>query len=149
MYINGLPSENLAILAELPPDSVSAGTATLGRIDMRDCESVLMIIHVGDLGTSATVDAKVQEYKAASGTTDQQDLGKAITQLTQAGTDESNQVVLINVRRDELSADYRYIDCEITVAEAASELGAIAIGVFPSYGPASDHNVDAVAEIVA
>lgn len=153
MHINALPSEQLAILADLPPAEVSAGTAELGpsgaRIDMRDCESVMVIIHVGALGNSATVDAKLLEYKASTGTTDEQEIsGKAITQLTQSGDDDSDQVAIINLRREELSEGYRYVACEIEVGTAASDVSAIAIGIFPSYGPADDHNVDDVAEIV-
>ena len=149
---NVLPSEQAGVAAYLPPASVSAGTAVLGasgdRIDMRKFESVLIEIHVGALGTSATLDAQARSYDVAeSGSSEDLD-GKAITQLTKAGDDDSDQVVLMNIRREELPEGHRYVDVLLTVGEAASIVGAVALGFYPGYGPAHGHNIDAVAEVV-
>ena len=61
MYPNAKGSELLAILTTLDPASQAAGTATTDWVSMALFHDLLAIVQTGSLGTSATVDAKLQQ----------------------------------------------------------------------------------------
>lgn len=150
MFLNALASEEVAIVGIIDPDAYTQATYTTDYIDMSKWESVLCVVMAGDLGSSATIDAKVTEFTSDGGAGSHDITGKAITQLTQAGTD-SNKQALINVRREDLDIDggARYIKLSVTVGTATSDMGAVVLGVGARRNPASDNDLSAVDEIVA
>ena len=95
------PSSRLGLVDVINPSSQAAGTATTGWISMASVGAVLAAIQVGALGASATVDAKFQQATSAAGAGAKDITGKAITQLTKAGTDDNKQV-LMSVRAEDL-----------------------------------------------
>lgn len=143
------PSDAAAVEGNIDPDAYAAGTYTTGWIAAKDFDAFLAIVQAGDLGASATLDAKLQQATDGSGTGAKDIAGKAITQLTQAGTD-SNKQVLINLRADELDVtnDFDFFRLSMTIATAASDAGAIVLGFTPRYAPASDNDASTVDEIV-
>lgn len=147
---NILPSSQAAIVGVIDPDATAAGTVTTGWIDMAKFEAIQAIILAGTLGTNATLDAKLEQATDNSGTGAKDVTGKAITQLTQAGTDDSDKQVLINCRAAELDIanDFDHVRLSITVATATSDAGAIVLGHYPHFGPASDHDLTSVTQIV-
>lgn len=132
------PSDKATVAAVLNPVSQGAGTVTTGWVSMADFENLLAILQVGALGAAATVDAKLQQASDSSGTGAKDITGKAITQLTQAGTD-SNKEVLINVRSEELDVNnsFTHVRLSVTVATAASLISAILLGFDARYQPAT------------
>jgi hypothetical protein len=97
------------------------------------------------MASGSTVDFKLQDATSSGGSFS--DItGKAITQLTQAGTDADKQAI-INLRFDELQEDGRYVKAVMTVATDASDSSAIVMGL-PRYYPASDNDIASVDEIV-
>ena len=76
-------------------------------------------------------------------------LGKAITQLTQAGGGSAKQA-LINVKPEELDTvnGFGFVRLSITVGVAASLAGAQVLGVNPRYATADAFNQAAVAQII-
>lgn len=145
--INALPSEQQAVVGIIDPDVYTANTYLTAAIDMAKFESIQAIVMAGTLGTSATVDAKLTASATSSGS--YSDItGKAITQLTEAGTDSDKQAI-INLRAEELTEGLRYVKLSLTVATATSDAGAIVLGANPRYGPASDSDLTSVDEIVA
>jgi hypothetical protein len=74
--------------------------------------------------------------------------GAAITQLTDAGTDSDKQAVVV-VKQPDLTVGYRYIRATMTVGTATSDSGALGLGMYPTFGPASDYDLASVDEIVA
>jgi hypothetical protein len=144
------PSDACAVLASIDPDAYAASTVTTGWIAAKNFEQFLAIVQAGDLGASATLDAKLEQAKDSGGTSAKDITGKAITQLTQAGTD-SNKQALINLRQDELDVanGFTHFRLSMTVATATSDAGGIVLGLVPRYGPASDNDASAVDEIVA
>lgn len=135
---NVRPSGRATVLAVLNPVSQAAATVTSGWVSMETLQNVLAVLQVGALGVSATVDAKIQQAKDSSGTGAKDITGKAITQLTQAGTD-SNKEVLINVDADELDVNgaFTHVRLSVTVATAACLISAIVLGFDARYQPAS------------
>lgn len=146
MNSNILPSDRARIAGVIDPDAYAAGTYTTGWVSMADYNSILAIVAVGTMASTSTVDAKIEEAKDSSGT-DAQDLtGKAITQLTEAGTDSDKQA-LINVRSEELTDLFTHVRLSMTVATAASDAGGLVLGFDARYEPETD--ATSVDEIVS
>jgi putative protein kinase ArgK-like GTPase of G3E family len=109
-----LPSERVAIVSVIDPADRASGTTLGDAIDMSVHDEVMFIVMVGNIIKGDTIDFKVCEC-ATSGGTYTPITGKAITQLTQAGTDHNKQAI-INVRASDLTAGYRYLKGRLYVA---------------------------------
>lgn len=144
-----LASEQAAVVGVIDPDAYAAGTFTTGWIAARNFNAFLAIIKAGDLGASATLDAKLEQASNASGTGAKDITGKAITQLTQAGTD-SNKQALINLKPEELDLanGFTHFRLSMTIGTATSDAGGMVLGLHGRYGPASNNDVSSVDEIV-
>lgn len=139
MNSNILPSDRVRVMGVIDPDATAASTVTTGYVSLADFGSVMAIIMAGTLGTSATVDAKLQQATDSSGTGVKDISGKAITQLTEAGTDSDKQAI-INCRSEELDVanGFTHVRLSITVATATSDVGGILLGLDARYEPVTD-----------
>ena len=147
---NALASESVAVLATIDPDALTAATHSSDWVAMKDFERALAVVMVGTLGSSATVDAKLQQATDSSGTGAKDVSSKSITQLTDAGTDSDKQA-LINIRGDELDVanGFDYVRLQMIVATATSDGSGMVLGINPRYAPASDSDLSTVDEIVS
>lgn len=147
--IHALPSERIGLVGVIDADAYAASTVTTGWIAAKDFYSFLAVVAVGDLGTSATVDAKLEQATDSSGTGAKDVTGKVITQLTQAGTD-SNKQAIINLQHHELDIknNFSHFRLSMTVAVATSDAAGFVLGVDPAYGPATGYDLTAVDEVV-
>lgn len=148
--INAKPSEVAAVVATIDPDAYTAATTVSDYADMTKFESCMIILSVGTMASTATLDAVVKQATDSSGTSAKNlTTSKAITQLTEAGTDSDKQVI-INVRAEELDVDnsFTHIALSVTGATAASDYGVVILGFNPRFGPASDNDLASVDEIV-
>lgn len=148
MFPNAKGSELLSVLATIDPASLSAGTVSTGWIVANNHHTLLALIQTGALGTSATLDAKLQQASDASGSGAKDISGKAITQIVKASGD--NKQALINLRPEELdvNAGFAYVRLSITVGTAASIASAVVLGLNPRYASADAQNQTAVAQIL-
>ena len=131
-------NDRCTLIGVIDPDANTAATYLTGAIDMAAFESCMAVVFAGDLGTNATIDAKLTQATTSGGT--YKDVtGKAITQLTQAGTDDNKQAV-INCRADELDVanGYRYVKLSMTTAVATSDSAAALFGIDARYSPPTD-----------
>ena len=96
----GQMSERLAVVACIDPDAYTTGTTASDTIDMKNRGRVMFIVQAGTLGSSATLDFKLQGC-ATSGGTYADISGKAVTQLTEAGTDSDKQAI-VEISAEEL-----------------------------------------------
>lgn len=135
MFPNILPSDRQTLAAVINPQSAGAGTVTSGWVAMKDYDQIQALILTGTLGTSATVDAKLQQATDSSGTGAKDVTGKAITQLVKA-TDDNKQAI-INCRSDELDVAnaFAFVQLSITVGTAASEVAGVVLGTDARYQP--------------
>jgi hypothetical protein len=135
--MTSLTSEKVQLVGVINPASNGAGTLTTGWIPMSAFEELLAIVLAGALGTSATLDAKLQQAQDSGGTGAKDIAGKAITQLTQAGTDKSNKQAQINVRAEELDRNggFTHVRLSMTTAVAASGSSAVVLGMSSRYSP--------------
>ena len=149
MFPNSKATELLSVLATIDPSNQASGTATTGWISVANYHGFLAEVQTGALGTSATLDAKLQQALDSSGTGAKDITGKSITQLTQAASG-SNRQVLINVKPEELDTvnGFGFVRLSVTVGVAASMTSAQLIVVNPRYAPADSQNQAAVAQVV-
>jgi len=149
---NALPSEVGALCATIDPDVYTAAAYTSDYIDMGLFERAQFIVLAGTLGASATIDASIVQATDAAGTGSKAlTTAKAITQMTQAGTDQSDTQAVINVLAEDLDManDFSFCAITVTVGTATSDMGAIGLGFNPRYAPASDNDLASVGEIVS
>jgi len=148
--MGSLMSEEVAVLATIDPDALTAATYDSDWVDMGAFQQIMAIVMVGTLGTLATVDASVRQATDSSGTGAKAITGKSITQLTQAGTDSDKQAI-INVRSDELdvTGDFTHVSLRIVVAVATSDGGGIILGRRARRQPANQSDLASVDEIVS
>lgn len=138
----------VAVVATCDPDAITTDGDTTDIIDMMKFEQVMFVVMAGTLGSSATLDFQVNQSAASNMSSPAVISGAAITQLTQGGTDSDKQAIVV-VKQSDLTAGYRYIQGALTVGVATSDAGVIALGLYPTYGPASDYDLASVDEIVA
>ena len=148
--MNKLPSEQCAVVATIDPASKGAGTHDSDWVDMSLFGSAQAVLLLGAMTAGSTVDAKIQQATDSGGTGVKDVTGKALTQLTQAGTDDNKQAV-INFGGDDLDVanGFRFARLRVTVATAASLAGGVILGHEPRYAPASDNDLASVDEIIA
>lgn len=144
------PTDHIAVGGVIDPEAQGAGTVTSGWLSLADFHTAMAIIAVGEMASSSTVDAKLEQASDSSGTGAKDITGKAITQITQAGTDQSDTQAIIEVDGDDLDVDndFTHVRLSITVAAAASDIFGILLGLDPRYGPASDSDLASVGEII-
>jgi hypothetical protein len=149
MNSNLKPSDAVAVVGAIDPDVYTAATYTSGWIDMSAFGAIQAIVMAGTLGASATLDAKLEQASDSGGTGAKDITGKAIAQLTQAGTDSDKQAI-INLFADELDINngFNHARLSITVGTATSDAGAVVLGLYPVSGTAADNDAATVDEIV-
>ena len=148
MFPNAKASELLTILATIDPVSQAAGTVTTGWLSVANHHGLVAVIQTGALGTSATLDAKLQQAMDSSGTSAKDITGKALTQIVKATGDIKQ--ALINVKPEELDTvnGFGFVRLSLTVGVAASLASAQVLGVNPRFAPADASNQAAVVQIL-
>lgn len=138
MNPNVKPSDRATLLAVINPQSATTAKSS-GWVAAKDFLSFLATVAVGTISASGTVDAKLEQAKDASGTSAKDIPSKAITQLTQAGTDSDKQVE-INLQQADLdiNAGYTHFRLTITPATAAALIAGTVRGFDALYQPAAD-----------
>lgn len=118
--------EGNKLLAHIPADSQTTAQ-TSSWVSMADFREIVALISVGDLATSATFNAKLQQATDSSGTGAKDITGKAITAL--ADTDD-DVALLLSVIAEELDVDnnFTHVALVATPATAAVEFGALVFG---------------------
>ena len=147
--LNQLPSELAAVVGVIDPDAYSNAKYATDWIDMAKWESIMAIAMIGDMVSTSTAVAKLEQATTSGGAGKKDVTGKTATTLTQAGTDDNKQVV-INCRQEDLDVanSFRYVRLNITIGTAGSDMSGLILGFFPRYNVASDSDVATVDEIV-
>jgi hypothetical protein len=142
------PSQRAAIVGAVDPQSASTAKSS-GWIDATTFLNYMATVSVGALGSSATVDAKLEQATSNAGAGAKDVTGKAITQLTKAGSDDSKQVQ-IDLKQEDLdfANGFKFFRLTITPATAASLISGTVQGFDAAYGAAGDNAADSLAETV-
>jgi hypothetical protein len=143
-FLNALGTDKFKVRATIDPDAYGTGTQNSDSIDMRDFESVMFILAVGDIAATGTVDMAI---KSSDDNSTFDSTIKAITQLTAAGTDSDKQVI-VNVRAEDLPEGDRYVRAEVTIGTAACDLGLIALAHNATPAGANTGHLSTVDEVL-
>jgi len=140
--------EETSIVGVIDPDAYAAGAVSTGWIAAKDMFSFMAIIMAGTLGTSATLDAKLEQATDGSGTGVKDITGKAITQLVKASNDDDQAVINIKQQDLDIENDFTHFRLTMTVAVATSDAGAVVFGSAFRHGDGSDNDLASVVEVV-
>ena len=103
----------------IDPDVYTAATYTSSAIDAQGFTKALFSVHMGTLGSSATVNFKVKDSDATGGSYVDV-VGASISEQTQGGTDASDSVVLLEV---DIVPGRPFLKGELIVGTATSDAG--------------------------
>lgn len=103
----------------IDPDVYTASTYTGTEINAQGYTKALWIVHLGTLGSSATVNFKVQDSITTSGSFADVTNG-AISEQTQGGTDASDSVVLLEL---DIVAGRPFLKAEMVVGVQTCDAG--------------------------
>lgn len=133
------PSDRFHLVGVIDPDANAAGTLLTVWVNAALYESFMAFISAGDLGSSATLDAKLRQATDSSGTGAKDITGKSITQLTQAGTDKSNKQAFINLESEDLDTNngFTWVALSMTGATATSDYAGYLFGFNSRYQDAA------------
>lgn len=137
MNPNIKPSDRSTLVGVINPQSATTAKST-AYVDMGKWGSLKATIMAGAFASSATLDAKLQQATTDGGTP-KDVTGKAITQLTEADTDDDKQAE-INLNNDELDTanGYRWVRLTITPATDAVLIAGLLQGFDARHQPATD-----------
>lgn len=142
------PSERVAILGVIGPDSYDGVTAETGWIALTKFQAIMAVISVGELAAGATVDVKLEQASDDVGTGAKDITDKVLTQLTQVGGDADKQAILECWVDDlDLPNEFSHVRVSMTVVNAV-DASVVVLGFDARYQPASDYDIASVAEIV-
>lgn len=112
-------SEQHVPLANHYPLTRQVATHVSAWVLMSKYHRAFFYLEVGAMGGASTLDAKLEQASAADGTGAKDITGKAITQLTGAGSD-SNSLAGIELRTEELDVNggFEYVRFSVTIAVA-------------------------------
>jgi hypothetical protein len=141
------PSERVAVVGKVSPANHNNSTVNTDYVDMSKFHEAMFVLLLGAAGSiDSTIDFLVRESTDTSDTGGQTVSGKTITQFS--GTDDT-KVAVVNVKAAELSSGYRYLRGRATVGNGTTNIIAVvALGMKPRFGPGSDDDLAAVAQII-
>lgn len=148
MNLNERPSEFMALLTAVSPQSLAASTLNGSWVSMANIGQALAVLKTGTLGASATVDFSLQQAQDSSGTGAKNITGKALTQIVKASGDDKR--AMINLRASDLDTEggFWYVRMKIIVGTAASLVDATLFGTSTRAKPADTYNDAAVVQVV-
>lgn len=129
--------ERLAVVGRIAPDNHAAGSYTTDVIDLANTGSVTFFLQVGTLGVGGTVDFLVNSADNSGMANSTTLPNTSITQLTQAGGN-GDEIVIVHV--DSIDAGklgHRYIQGALTVGTASCYVGVLALADGLRYLPAT------------
>lgn len=144
MSYTELFSEVVEVLAHIPADSETT-VIDSGNVLVENCHRVVALISVGDMASGATFDVDLEQASSPAAGTRKAITGKSTTQLTQAGGD-GNQVLMIELATEELDVNggFEYVNLELTPGTAAVEFSAFILGYSTRFKPVPTTNVEEI-----
>lgn len=127
-------SETIVPLANHYPAVRQVATHVSDWVLMSRYHRGYLYLEVGAMGGASTLNAKLQQASAADGTGAKDITGKAITELTGAGSD-GNSLAGIELRTEELDVNggFEYVRFSVTIGVADVTYAATLFGTNPRY----------------
>ena len=135
-------TEVVSLTGAVYPQTQGAGTYTYGYASAANFQRGAAILLVGEMAGGSTLDLELFQATDAAGTDAKAiGTGKAITQLTAAGGD-GNDAVLIELRTEELDVDggFSFVSAVVTVGVANVTFALLGLGTVANYVPVPTTN---------
>ncbi len=141
-------SEYAELLYKLSPISVSNGVEVFTTyVSLANFHRACIVLSTGVMAKSSTIDAQVHQATNTSGGSAKHITGKAITQLTEAGSDSNKQVIIeIDTSELDVAGGFDCISLGYTVGTAASIMAIQIFGLTPRFKSVSTANWDEVVD---
>jgi hypothetical protein len=136
-------SEQLELIDVTYGDNVAAAAETnSGAVSLANYSRVMIVIHPVDVNDALDVD--IEQAQTSSGALTSFDSGSK--DITVATTDTEPSI--IEIRPEEFTAGYSYINVEVTAANTGGSGNEFVIAIWgiPVYGPAATTNLDSVTD---
>lgn len=136
-------SEQLELIDVTYGDAVAANTeSNSGLVSLANYSRVMVVIHPVDVNDALDVD--IEEAETATGTPSSFD--SADKDITVATSDTEPSI--IEIRPEEFSAGYSYLNVEVTTANTGGSGNEFVIAIWgiPVYQPAATTNLDSVTD---
>lgn len=129
-----------------PADSFAISTRDSAYMNMENYHRGVLQLIVGDMAGGATLDVQIRQATDAAGTGVKAIAGKAITQLTQAGGD-GNDYIVIELQTEQMDAanDFDFVGVRCVIAGAAVEYAYVFNAYESRYSPVPQGNYTEVA----
>lgn len=149
MTPNLKPSQRIALVGVIDPDAYGAATYTTAWIPAATAGAFMALVSAGTMAATSTLNAKFEQATNGSGAGAKDITGKAIVELTAAGTDSDKQAI-INLRPEELDLEnaFTHFRLSMVVAAAASDAAAFVFSLDHRFGPAELRDLASVDEVV-
>lgn len=141
-------ADQVAVIAAIDPDAAGTGDQTSDWAFAGDFHTLMAVIQTGTMGTSATIDAKLQQATDSSGTGAKDISGAAISQLVKASNDDDQAIISLQVDALDLDNGFDHVAIVLSVGTATSDCSAVLLGCSPRVGPADENDLDSVVEVV-
>ena len=147
------PSEKIAIVAARDAANATASVTVYTNYtdwtDVSKFQQYMAIVHVGNINSVGVVSAKWRQATSntGAGVKDVTTFTNTITNLT--ATDDNKQVIinLPSVSLLDTAGGFKFLALGLKYT-AQAVIGALILGLEPNYGPANDHDVASVDEVV-
>lgn len=147
--MNKLPTERVALVGVIDADAYAASTYTTTAVDCSKFRRLAALIAVGDFVSTGVLSAKLQKCTDASGTSAEDITNAAITNLTQAGSDDNKQAWINFDCQGLEGSEKRFVRLSVTLTTAGADMAAFLFGFDAFTNPASDNDASTVDEIVS
>ena len=139
-------AESLAVIGVISPDSypASATTVKTDPMEMNRVNQLVAVINIG--AVAGEVDFKLTQSATSGGTYTLIDDGVAAKQMTQI--DEATKQVVISLDASEVGSAKPFVKGELLITTGAADVGVVILGSTARYDPASDFDLDSVAQII-
>jgi hypothetical protein len=139
-YTERFTEVNYPLLNEFP-DSIAVGTHLSNYVNMEEYHRGFLFFMLGDMTAGGDVDIALYQAQDNIGTGRKAITGKAATELNQAAG-HGDDLVGIELQTEELdvSNDFNWVQVEVYVGGAASELGWTFFGRVPRFAPTATTN---------
>lgn len=142
-----LPSQAVAVLGTVDPQTITTVELFTDVLDMSKFEEAMGILLTGDLASS-TVDFAV--YTCDSDGSNAVELHD-IAQASASASANDNKQWVINVRAEQIvtASTKRYIKFGVVLSGSGGPAAVVALGFHARHKPANRHNLSSVVEIAS
>lgn len=133
MLATELFGEAFEVMGVEHADSQAAGQHAINWFYAGQHHKFVFLLDVGDMAQGATLDMVIREATSAAGTNTQNIAGKAITQLTQAGGD-GDDFIIVELDTSEMTPGWDWLSPLVTIANDAVEYSLVCLGAVARYG---------------